>query len=92
MPVSTPLWGPDTGREREVAMIDRALRERGSADRRELGRRVGARYWGPGRYRAALREAVIEGRAKRLRGGEYAPVDSSPGETPADRSSAPNRP
>ncbi len=82
MPVSMPLWGPDTGREREVAMIDRALRERGSADRRELGRRVGARYWGPGRYRAALREAVLEGRAKRLRGGEYAAAGSAPDEPP----------
>ena len=54
-------------------MIDRALRDSGAAKRRELERRVGARYWGPGRFRAALHEAIAEGRVKRLRGGEYAP-------------------
>jgi hypothetical protein len=53
-------------------MIQRALEDRGSANRRELARRVGARYWGPGRFRSALREAVAEGTVKR-RGGEYAP-------------------
>jgi hypothetical protein len=73
MPVSEPTFA--VGLDREVEIIDRALHERGSANRRELRRRVGARYWGPGRFHAALREAVIEGRARRIRGGEYAPVD-----------------
>jgi MFS family permease len=73
MPVSEPTFS--VGVDREVEIIDRALHERGSANRRELRRRVGARYWGPGRFRAALREAVLEGRARRIRGGEYAPVD-----------------
>ncbi len=72
MPVSAPL--PRVAMQREVDMIDRALHDHGSANRRELGRRVGARYWGPGRFHAALREAVADGRVKRLRGGEYAPV------------------
>ncbi len=72
MPVSAPL--PGVAMEHEVDVIDRALQEHGSANRRELGRRVGARYWGPGRFHAALREAVANGRVKRLRGGEYAPV------------------
>ncbi|MGH2974149.1 MAG: MFS transporter, partial [Solirubrobacterales bacterium] len=75
--VSDPLAEASAGIEREVEMIDRALQERGSANRRELRRRVGARYWGPGRFHAALREAVNEGRAKRLRGGEYAPSTRS---------------
>jgi MFS family permease len=73
MPVSEPTFA--VGLDREVEIIDRALHERGSANRRELRRRVGARYWGPGRFHAALREAVIEGRARRIRGGEYAPVN-----------------
>jgi MFS family permease len=60
--------------DREIAIIGRALEEHGSANRRELARRVGARYWGPGRFRSALREAVAEGAVKRLRGGEYAPT------------------
>jgi MFS family permease len=72
-----PLWAPlDTGagREREIAIIERALSEHGSANRRELARRIGARYWGPGRFPEALRKAVAEGRVKRLRRDQYAPV------------------
>ena len=71
MPVSAPFAA--VAFTREVEMIDRALRDSGAAKRRELERRVGARYWGPGRFRAALHEAIAEGRVKRLRGGEYAP-------------------
>jgi MFS family permease len=72
------LWAPDTeeDREREMEIIERALEDRGSANRRELRRRTGARYWGPGRFQTALREAIGEGRVKRLRGGEYAPGDT----------------
>ena len=71
MPVSAPFAA--VAFTREVEMIDRALRDSGAAKRRELERRVGARYWGPGRFRAALHEAIAEGRVRRLRGGEYAP-------------------
>ena len=71
MPVSAPFAAVTF--TREVEMIDRALRDSGAAKRRELERRVGARYWGPGRFRAALHEAIAEGRVRRLRGGEYAP-------------------
>ena len=60
----------------EVSIIETALREKGSANRRELSRRVGGRYWGPGRFNEALREAVAQGRAKRLPGGEVAPADA----------------
>jgi len=69
-------WTPETpaDREREIEIIERALTERGSANRRELARRVGGRYWGPGRFRGALREAVTEGRVKRLRRDQYASV------------------
>ena len=43
---------------REVDTLERAVRERGELSRRELGRLVGCRYWGPGRYGRALRAAV----------------------------------
>jgi MFS family permease len=76
MSVSGPH--PDVPLDREVEIIDRALNDHGSANRRELRQRVGARYWGPGRFQAALREAVDEGRAKRLPRGQFAPV-SKPG-------------
>jgi MFS family permease len=70
------VWAPETrvDRDREIEIIERALAEKGSANRRELARRVGGRYWGPGRFRGALREAVTEGRVKRLRHDQYAPV------------------
>jgi MFS family permease len=71
MPVSHPY--PAGALRREVEIIDRALHEGGTANRRELRRRVGARYWGPGRFRGALGEAVAEGRVKRLRHDQYAP-------------------
>src|SRR5262249_54426210 len=48
MPVSEPALA--VGVEREAEIIGSALREHGSANRRELRRRVGARYWGPGRF------------------------------------------
>jgi MFS family permease len=71
-----PLWAPaanEADRDREIEIIERALNEHGSASRKELGRRVGGRYWGPGRFRGALREAVVEGRVRRLRHDQYAP-------------------
>jgi MFS family permease len=49
--------------DREIEVISRALQEHGPLERDELKRRVGGRYWGPGRFRAALRAAVNEGRA-----------------------------
>ena len=51
--------------DRELAMIEDALRESDALSREELARRVGARYGGPGRFRVALREALAEGIAKR---------------------------
>lgn len=41
---------------------------------RELSVEVGARRWGPGRFQAALREAVAEGAIRRLGRGRYAPA------------------
>jgi MFS family permease len=65
---------PPVPLDTEVEMIAAALQEKGSANRRELSHRVGGRYWGPGRFGEALREAVSQGRAKRLAKGEFAPV------------------
>jgi hypothetical protein len=74
------VWAPEAeeAREREIEILARALQEHGSANRRELARRVGGRYWGPGRFQGALREAVLEGRVKRVARDEYAPASDSP--------------
>ncbi len=61
--------------DREIEAIARALDEHGPTERRELSRLVGARYWGPGRFRVALREAVDEGYARRLSRSTFGPPD-----------------
>jgi hypothetical protein len=58
--------------DHEIGIIDRALQEQGELSQRELGERIGARYWGPGRYRAALRGAVSDGVVRRVSGDRYA--------------------
>jgi MFS family permease len=63
--------------DREIAVIAEALRQNGPLEREELKRLVGGRYWGPGRFRAALREAVLEGLARRRSRSVYAPALSS---------------
>ncbi len=48
--------------EREATVLAQALDEDGPARRRELARRVRARYWGPGRYSRALSHGRRTGR------------------------------
>ncbi len=56
---------------REIDIIVGALRDGGPLGSMELARRVGARYWGPGRFQGAMRMAVVTGRVRRLRRGRY---------------------
>jgi MFS family permease len=60
--------------EPEVSAIERALADREPTDRRELARLVGARFWGPGRFPAALHEAVQSGRARRVSRNRFGPA------------------
>jgi MFS family permease len=71
MAVSAPV--PPFGLEREVAAIERALSEQGPRERGALARVVGARFWGPGRFPAALRLAVRSGRAQRVSRRRFGP-------------------
>jgi MFS family permease len=75
--------GADIALDREVNAIAQALAEHGPTGRARLAEMVGARYWGPGRFRAALREAVHEGRARPLAGNEYGPPENSDADTEA---------
>jgi hypothetical protein len=67
--------GPDdqSDLDREVELLANALADKGELSRRELGDLVGCKYWGPGRYRAALREGVDRGAFRRAGRGRYAP-------------------
>jgi MFS family permease len=65
--------------DREIEAIAQAVDEHGPTRREELGRMVGAHYWGPGRFPAALREALAEGRVRRLSRSTFAPPDGDGG-------------
>jgi MFS family permease len=60
--------------ERQIEVIEQALEQQGPIERGRLAQLVGARYWGPGRFRLALQEALREGRVRRLSGGVIAPM------------------
>ena len=77
MPVSAPVTEVEF--TREVERIEQVLAEHGTVERRELARLVGARFWGPGRFPAALREAVLSGRVQRVDRTHFAPVGEQGG-------------
>jgi hypothetical protein len=77
MPVSAPITEVEFARE--VGRIEAALNEHGPMERAELARAVGARFWGPGRFPAALREAVVTGRVHRLSRTQFGPGDGAQG-------------
>ena len=58
----------------EVDRIAREVGKEGEVDTRTLAARLGASRWGPGRYRAALREAVDEGAIVRIGRNRVAPA------------------
>jgi hypothetical protein len=57
--------------EREVSLIENLLREEGELPRKEIGNRLGCKYWGPMRFRSALKEGVERG-VLRKNGSRYA--------------------
>ena len=71
MLVSAPI--DDIAFDYEIGIIVKTLDEHGEVDRRELARLVGARYWGPGRFNAALRSAVAQGDAQAVSRNRFAP-------------------
>jgi hypothetical protein len=71
--VLPPREAGEEALDHEIETIARALDEHGATDREDLARLVGARYWGPGRFGRALREAVEEGRARRVSRRTYGP-------------------
>jgi MFS family permease len=57
--------------DREIGAIVRAL-DGGALDRASLARAVHSRFWGPGRLRGALHEAIQRGEVRRVGRGRYA--------------------
>jgi hypothetical protein len=68
---------PQTILDREIDAIAAVVEEDGPLQREEIARRIGARRWGPGRFRNALAEAEVEGRIRRISRTIYGPSDRS---------------
>jgi hypothetical protein len=67
----------DTHLDREVEAIARALESHGPQRREDLGRLVGARYWGPRRFTSALRAALAQGRVRRSGRNRFEPASGT---------------
>ena len=77
-------WAPTTARsaydeeeqeyrmDREVSLIQNLLQERGELSRDEIGETLGCKYWGPMRFRQALREGVNRGAFRKAGSRRYA--------------------
>jgi MFS family permease len=70
----------------EIEAVKAELARHDQMQRDELERRIGGRGWGPGRFRAALRESVEEDKARHLAEDRYAPgSDGKPADRPDRR-------
>ncbi|WP_431904754.1 MFS transporter [Nonomuraea sp. bgisy101] len=67
----------DRDRDQEIEDLARAADQQGPVSRDKLEQVVGGRWWGPGRFGAALREAVREGVIKRFSDDKYGPADDN---------------
>jgi hypothetical protein len=59
---------------REISLIHNLLEEEGELARKEIGDRLGCKYWGPMRFRAALKEGVERGSFRKTGHNRYAPA------------------
>jgi hypothetical protein len=58
---------------REISLIKNLLEEEGELPRKEIGDRLGCKYWGPLRFRNALKQGVERGEFRKS-GRNYAPA------------------
>jgi MFS family permease len=73
VPAATVPVAEEEALDNEILAIQRALDEHGPTERQKLADLVGARYWGPGVFREALREATADGDIRRTLRSTYAP-------------------
>jgi hypothetical protein len=59
---------------RELSLIQNLLADEGEMDRKEIGERLGCKYWGPMRFRHALKAGVERGAFRKTARNRYAPV------------------
>ena len=59
---------------REISLIGNLLSEEGELDRGTIGDKLGCKYWGPLRFRNALKEGVERGAMRKVGRNRYAPT------------------
>ena len=57
---------------REISLIHNLLEEEGELDRKTIGERLGCKYWGPSRFRGALKAGVERGAFRKVGHNRYA--------------------
>ena len=62
--------------DREISLIENLLREEGELSRSEIGDKLGCKYWGPLRFRNALKEGAERGAIRKVGRSRYAPASS----------------
>jgi hypothetical protein len=79
-------WAPTTARSaydedelefwtnREVSLIENLLKDKGEMDKDAIGEALGCKYWGPLRFRQALKEGVERGAFRKTGRNRYAPA------------------
>jgi len=60
---------------REISLIENLVKEEGELTKSEIGDRLGCKYWGPLRFRSALKQGVERGAFRKTGGSRYAPTD-----------------
>jgi hypothetical protein len=58
---------------REISLIQNLLEDEGELDRKTIGEKLGCKYWGPMRFRAALKAGVERGAFRKAGHNRYAP-------------------
>jgi hypothetical protein len=59
---------------REISLIQNLLGEEGEIDKDTIGDKLGCKYWGPLRFRNALKEGVKRGAFRKAGRNRYAPA------------------
>jgi hypothetical protein len=60
---------------REISLIQNLLEDEGELERGDIGDRLGCKYWGPMRFRSALKEGVDRGAFRKTGRNRYAPAN-----------------
>jgi len=62
---------------RELSLIHNLLQEEGELSKDDIGEKLGCKYWGPLRFRSALKEGVERGAFRKTGRNRYAPAGNA---------------